>query len=148
LGRRSRRKGKSFELVVRDRILLAFREKCPGLIIRRSSQAERAHEADLIIEGPGCPARLSMLWVECEHAKAPDPRVKWAQACRDSAEYTRKMAVERYPLVCWRKNGERTLWATAALDSLSMILNNRLPYAGGSLLVTLRLDDLLSSMPV
>lgn len=146
LGRRSRNKGKSFELVIRDRVILAFGAQLPNLIVRRSSQAERAHEADLIIEGPGVPTSLSLLWVECEHAKAPDPRAKWAQACRDSAIFTKKMAIVRHPVVCWRKNGERTLWATASLDSLSSILGNTLPSNGETMLVTARLDDLLAAM--
>lgn len=121
MGLRSRVKGKSFEREVRDHIWGAFRH-LDCLTIRRSSQAERAYESDLIIEGPNVPYHLASLWVECEHANRPNPVRKWAQAIRDCEAYVTRMQRPRVPIICWRATGERTVWLTTTLYNLNLLL--------------------------
>lgn len=149
MGLRSRTKGKVFETTVRH----AFERLgavLPELVVRRSSQAERAHEADLIIEGPGVPDWLSGLWVECQHANNTDPAAKYEQAVHDSQIYVRKMARWRTPMVCWRKTATRTIWATAGLADLVALtggdLNGSPEFPGGRMLVTAPLDEVLAAL--
>lgn len=124
--RRSPRKGKKFELVVRDHLRLVAREEpwISGLTVRRSSQAERAWNADLIIEGvDAVPGWLLGLWLECEHANDPDPRAKFAQATRDVARYCTRTGRPRWPVIVWRRTGGRVLNATTSVDTLLQLLS-------------------------
>lgn len=146
MGLRSRVKGKTFEREVRDHIQRAFAH-LDSLTIRRSSQAERAYESDLIIEGPNIPHHLTTLWVECEHANKPNPIKKYAQAIRDCELYVIRMQRPRVPIVCWRGTGERTVRLTTTLFNLNLLL---LGIGSGSeseaapLLVTTPLDEALA----
>lgn len=149
IGRRSRRKGKKFELVVRDHMLLhlvtpAFNG---NLVIRRSSQAERAWDADLIIEGSNLPEWLLGLWVECEHANDPDPWAKLAQAIRDAGAATLRSGRQRTPVVVWRRTGERALWLSTYVPWLNELLGHPTPTDGHwQILVTVRLDEVLTRL--
>jgi len=146
MGLRSRRKGCAFELVVRDRILSAFKA-VPALTVRRSSQAERAYESDLIIEGPHVPKHLGELWVECEHANKPNPSKKFEQGCRDALRYEERMELARVPVVCWRATGDRTIWLSTSLANVNyMFGGTSLPYFGSHLLVTTALDEALAAL--
>ena len=144
LGRRSRRKGKKFELVVRDHMLLHLEDPVfqGTLVIRRSSQAERAWDADLIIESPHAPEWLLGLWVECEHANAPDPWAKLTQAKRDAGAATLRSGRQRTPVVVWRETGSRTLWLSTDLPWMNELLGLD-SAVGRGILVTARLDEVL-----
>jgi hypothetical protein len=145
VGLRSRVKGKSFEREVGHHFQTAFKP-LPALTIRRSSQAERAYESDLIIEGPDVPHYLAALWVECEHSNKPNPNKKFDQAVRDAEIYMKRMQRTRVPIVCWRATGERTVWLTTTLYNMNLLL---LDIGAGSasdaapLLVTTPLDEAL-----
>jgi len=152
LGRRSRNKGQAFELVVRDQFRTAMPTLCDVLTVRRSSQSERAYEADLIIEGPGVPSWLCDLWVECQHANEPDPDSKYAQAIRDSNLAARRTGRARTPVVIWRKSKSRSMWFTTEVRHLLELLGvqpaNRGPSlgVGFDLLVTVPLSKLLTDL--
>jgi hypothetical protein len=156
MGARSRRKGCAAELVVRDRIRAAF-PQLPMMTVRRSSQAERAYESDLIIEGPGVPSWILKLWTECEHANNPDPVIKYAQAVRDAERWEKRMQTFRTPIVCWRKTGSRTIWLSTSMANLNHLLYSQFTERGAGevamaiadkLLVTVDLDLVLHAMSV
>jgi len=107
-----REKGKRFERDIADRI----RRRWPKVIVRRSSQAERADNPDVFAEGDPV---LERLWLELQDAKAPTPQAKLAQAERDAAAWcaTRGRGV-RWPVVVWHRLGERTTWVTLRLAVL------------------------------
>lgn len=145
LGRRSRLKGKKFELTVRDHMLAGLPDK--SLSIHRTSQADRAWHADLMIESSTAPQWLLDLWVECEHAKEPTPAKKFEQASEDAFKASARCGRTRVPVVIWRRSGERRLWAST---SLAWLMNlNGAPLdplgfcPGAEKLVTMALGDLL-----
>lgn len=158
LGRRSRNKGKKFELVVRDHFSMHLDDPrfhvdgISTLVIRRSSQAERAWDADLIIEASNAPEWLLGLWIECEHANAPDPAVKMVQAIRDAAIATKRSGRQRTPVVVWRRTGERTLWISTYASWLNELLDDQLSAGalsetrGHGLLVTAKLEAVLTRL--
>ena len=148
MGLLSRNKGKSFEREIGQRFRTALTPCLPTLTVRRSSQAERAYEADLIIEGPDVPAFITTLWVECQHAKRAhiDPPGKHRQAVRDSAEFAARTRVVRTPVVCWRANGERTVWLTATMGDLASLLALPRPDVGADILATVALDAALGAL--
>jgi hypothetical protein len=158
IGRRSRGKGQAFELTVRDRLTEAFVSQSRtdpdnGLTIRRSSQAERAYESDLIIEGPGVPQWLCDLWVECEHANVPDPWKKLEQAKRDAGLAITRTRRDRMPIVVWRETGKRIIWLSTTLPILCELVGGHRAgdgVHGTDLLVTVELGatlDLMSMVP-
>ena len=121
----------------------------PQYTIRRSSQAERAYEADLIIEGPDCPAWLSALWFECEHANQVDAMKKLEQGERDALEFYERMKRDRYVVACTRETGRRVINATLRLGTLLVVIGDRKPLAetvGWNQVVTLPLEDLLAQL--
>lgn len=158
LGRRSRSKGQKFELVVRDHMLMHLddpRFHVDGVstfVVRRSSQSERAWDADLIVEGVNVPDWLTGLWIECEHANEPDPRPKMVQAIRDAGIATVRSGKQRTPLVVWRRSGERTIWcSTYACWLMELLGDEPSPHMGGlplghGLLVTARFEEVLSKL--
>lgn len=154
LGRRSRNKGKSFELVARDHLLQHLAHPCFNgtLVIRRSSQAERAWDADLIIEATNAPDWLLGLWVECEHANDPDPWAKMAQATRDAAAATLRSGRQRTPVVIWRETGHRRLWFSTNLTWLNEVMGDAqegytaAEMRGHGILVTADLAEVLSRL--
>lgn len=102
MGLKSRIKGKTFE----RKIARALRERWPDALVRRSSQAERAYNADVFVEGG--PPLLSQLWLELHDAKNPIVRKKLEQAERDVRVSGRSQA----PIVIWHKLGERSIQVT------------------------------------
>jgi|ERR1051326_1569022 hypothetical protein len=107
MGLKSRRKGKVFE----RKIARAFREKWPDALVRRASQAERAHNPDVFVEGG--PPLLSSLWMEMHDAATPLVAKKLAQAERDSLERSSFAADSAHvPVVIWHKLGERSIQVT------------------------------------
>lgn len=158
LGRRSRNKGKKFELVVRDHIGMHLDDPrfhvggVSTLVIRRSSQAERAWDADLIIEATNAPQWMLDLWVECEHANDPDPVAKMVQAIRDASAATLRTRRQRTPVVVWRRTGERRLWCSTFLSWFDeLLLGERLAipaveHPGHGMLATVELAALLRKL--
>ena len=149
MGIKSRRKGVAFELVIRDHIGRAFKGTLPGLVVRRSSQAERAYEADVIIEGPDVPQWLRDLWVECQHADATDPATKYAQGLRDAILATKRTGRTRVPVVAWRKTGARSVWLTTSSVTMIELLapgtSVLYPARAEVVLVTALLDEVLAA---
>lgn len=104
MGKKSRTKGRSFEQLVAD----AYRTQWPTAVVRRSLQAHRAFEPDVVVEDH----RLgSQLWTECQHADASTPLQKLAQAERDLEKVNRKYL----PIVVWRSTGSRVVNLTTRL---------------------------------
>lgn len=153
LGRRSRNKGKKFELVVRDNLLMFLDDPvfhangASTLVIRRSSQAERAWDADLIIEAVNAPQWLLGLWVECEHSNTPDPVAKMAQAIRDASAATLRSGRQRTPVVVWRRTGERRLWISTHAYWLAELLGMEPALNAGPLHGLLVTADLCEVLP-
>lgn len=114
----SRAKGQTFERLIKEAIVDGLKDLLPRIIVRRSVQAERAHDSDVIIEGDGVPQWLCDLWIECNHADAPNPVNKLTQAQGDSMWAIKRTGRKRLPLVIWRRTRERTLWVTATLETL------------------------------
>ena len=146
MGLLSRTKGKVFE----RRICAILRERWPDIVVHRSSQADRAYQADIVVESGG-PAVLRKLWLECHDSKAPNPRAKLEQAERDLCAlipewhwlYDSPTAV-----VVWHRTGERTHWVTMRLHGLVLmpgasdaVVTDDLPQ-----LVTLELGEFLDML--
>src|SRR5690348_17139606 len=100
-----REKGKRFE----RQIAAVLRGVWPDAVVRRASQAERADNPDVFVEGG--PALLRRLWLELQDAAQPTPALKLAQANGDRREWEHKRPgePERYPVVIWHKLGARTI---------------------------------------
>lgn len=112
MGKLSREKGKRFE----RHIAGVLRTYWPDAVIRRASQAERADNPDVFIEGG--PPVLSRLWLELHDARNPVPMAKLEQAEQDITEWLRRrpMAlVNRMPIVIWHRTGERISNVTSRL---------------------------------
>ncbi len=149
-GRRSRVKGKEFERAVAEQLcMVLFCSRFEGtLVIRRSSQAERAYEADLIIEAQHAPSWLLDMWVECENAKVPQTASKMEQSIRDAANATLRTGRQRTPVVIWREAGTRTFWFTTHHSWLDELLGNTISadHPGHGLMVTAELHSVLRKL--
>lgn len=144
MGRMQREKGKRFERTIAD----VFRKRWPEAIVRRASQAERADNPDVFVEGG--PAVLAELWLELQDARAPDPRSKLYQAEADvlSWQARRGQPVDRVRsrrvVIVWHKLAERTTWVTMRLCTLLELLEpNHLRLGQPAELVTMDLDAFL-----
>ena len=112
MGRMQREKGKRYE----RHIAAELRTFWPETIVRRASQAERADNPDVFIEGG--PRLLSRLWLELHDARNPSPLSKLEQAERDVDAYQAGRRVgdrERLPVVIWHRIGERQSQVTTRL---------------------------------
>lgn len=114
MSRISRTKGRAFE----QRIARDLREALPLATVRRSQQAERAYEPDVVIEGDA-PGTARWWWLELTDSRAPSPLDKLAQAERDIAE---ACDGHRLPLVVWHKTGAKSVQVTARLGTLCEVL--------------------------
>lgn len=145
LGKMSRDKGIKFELTVRDLIKQALPE-FPDLTVRRSLQAERPWDADLIIEGDSsAPRWLVDLWVECQHADNPRPAAKLAQATRDATLSASRTGRARHPVVAWRQTRAREVHASTDLRTFMTMMGAAPPPAESwsGCLVTVPLKNFL-----
>ena len=114
----SRTKGRAFE----QRIAREIREALPLATVRRSQQAHRAYEPDLVIEG-GVPLLVRRLWLELTDARAPSPTDKLAQAERDILEAPPEAALgDRLPLVVWHVTGAKSVQVTGRFGDLATVL--------------------------
>jgi hypothetical protein len=135
-----RNKGKRFERA----IATVLRSYFPDAIVRRASQADRAHQSDVYIAGG--PPLLSRLWLECQDAATPTPIAKLEQAERDVTNGIMHWDVRRsrIPVVIWHKLGARDIHATMRLWALDTI---RRPHGNNSanpVVVTMNLDGLMA----
>jgi hypothetical protein len=148
MGLMQRNKGKRFERLIAAK----FRERWPDAIVRRASQAERADNPDVFVEGG--PPVLSRLWMELTDARTPNVLGKLAQAEGDvcgwheAREETgwRTSRRPRCPVVIWHRLGERTINVTARYWVVRMLdgdwSNEWLPCH--EQVMTMSLDDFLS----
>jgi hypothetical protein len=141
-------KGRAFEqLIVRT-----LTKALPGTVWHRSSQADRAWDADVVCESGNAIAQR--LWLELCHAKHVDVRDKLEQGERDAAKSDRAMTANadvpsRLPAVVWRKSGAKHVNVTMRLATLIQIAH-RLPghyepvaTRGNGVLVTMELGEFL-----
>ncbi|MEO7736254.1 MAG: hypothetical protein ABIY55_35175 [Kofleriaceae bacterium] len=136
-----REKGKTFERKV-ARIL---RARWRHALVRRASQAERAHNPDVFIEEG--PRVLKRLWLELQDSAHPTPSAKLAQARRDIAADPRRYESgdRRLPVAVTHELGSSKILATMdivdVLDLLGVPFSGPKTEAGE---VTMPLDTLLS----
>lgn len=99
-GKLSRDKGKRYE----RHVAKIFRERFPGLVARRASQADRAYMPDVVLENLSDAARRAFNpWLECNHAKRPNPAKKYAQALLDVGGSSPQFPYT--PVVIYRTHG-------------------------------------------
>lgn len=111
-GAHSRTKGHTFERLVAD----AYRKAWPTAQVRRSLQAHQPFEPDVVVEGLEAAHPAQLLWTECQHADAPTPNGKLAQAERDLAALSLPPGHRRrLPVVVWRKSGSKTVNMTTRM---------------------------------
>lgn len=136
MGRMQREKGKIFERSIATRLRAAF----PGALVRRSSQADRAHASDVVVEPPA-PSVIGRVWWECHDAASPRPLDKLAQAERDTHH------MNALPVVVWHRKGARSTRATLRFGTLlELVGESRLGTLGVELVVELDLADLLEQI--
>jgi hypothetical protein len=127
-----REKGKTFERKV-SRII---RARWPGALVRRASQAERAHNPDVFVEGG--PRILQRLWMELQDSANPTPHAKLEQARRDVAADPRRYETGRVPVAITHKLGATMIHATMNIGDLMEILDpNRSHVEPGEVTMTL-----------
>jgi Holliday junction resolvase len=116
MGAMQRRKGKVYEREV-ARIL---RAEFPTADVRRTSQADRAGNSDVIVTGAPL---LEQLWLELNDARDPNPLVKLQQAEHDIelARPSRGGVAIRLPVVIWHRIRERSHQVTTRLWVLDAI---------------------------
>ena len=136
-----REKGKTFERKV-ARIL---RTRWRHALVRRASQAERAHNPDVFVEDG--PRVLKRLWLELQDSAHPTPSAKLAQARRDIAADPRRYqsGTHRLPVAVTHQLGSTKILATMDIADVIEVLG--LPIGGARVEageVTMPLDTLLS----
>ena len=135
-----REKGKAFE----RKIARILRARWRHALVRRASQAERAHNPDVFVED-GPPA-LARLWLELQDSARPTPSAKLAQARRDVAADPRRYEIgaHRLPVAVTHQLGSTQIFATMNLADVLDVLG--LPTGGAQVEageVTMSLDTLL-----
>ena len=137
MGRMQRTKGKVFE----RKIAAELRTIWPDAVVRRASQAERADNPDVFIEGG--PAILGRLWLELQDAAQPTPLMKLDQAEHDALSWGGMRAGQtRFPIVVWHKLGARTVNVTMRLWVLDHVRGASVAL-GSDDVVTMCLDSFL-----
>lgn len=142
MGLMQRTKGKVYERAIAREL----RMRWPEVIIRRASQAERADNPDVFVEGG--PPVLSRLWLEMQDVRIPKPLAKLEQAEGDIASWVasrmnRPDIPVRLPIVVWHRISERKHNATTRLWVLGELLGwSTHPFASFGA-VTMGLDELL-----
>ena len=136
-----RTKGRAFE----QRIVRLLKASCHVDSAHRSSQADRAHEADIVVLGHPV---LERLWMELQDARHPEPRKKLEQAERDIAR--QPSTRDRLCVVVWHRLGERHSNVTMRLGTLLKVMSLGGEGGYGSLvgLVTIDLREFIALMEV
>jgi len=134
-----REKGKAFEC----KVAAIIRERWPEALVRRASQAERAYNPDVFIEGG--PRILQRLWMELQDSAQPTPRAKLEQARRDVDEDPRPYprGEHRLPVAITHQLGSRSIVATMRLDDLMDIAVPNRIHVEERALCTMLLDEFL-----
>lgn len=146
MGKHSRTKGRSFEQLIATQ----YRMRWAAATVRRSLQAHRPYEPDVVIEGDDVPAWVRALWTECQHADAPQPLVKLAQAERDILKAEAAGRGEPVPghlwlpIVVWRKSGAGVVNVTARLGVVLDLIGGET--TRHSLVITLPFAEFLRSI--
>ena len=139
MGKASREKGKRGEREWANAIRGAF----PEATVSRSTQADQAHEPDVMVRGAG--AVVDRIWWECRYAESMSPAdrlAKLEQAELDSA--AREGAI---PIAITRKTGARSTVATLRLGSFEALHGDvRVPFALQAIVVELDADVLLEAL--
>jgi hypothetical protein len=114
-----REKGKTFE----RKIARIIRDRWPEALVRRASQAERAHNPDVFVEGG--PSILQRLWMELQDSAHPTPIAKLDQAVRDVEADPRSYngGCHRLPVAITHKLGSPAILATMNVGDLMDILD-------------------------
>ena len=138
MGLMQRQKGKRFERAIATLLRAHF----PDAVVRRASQADRAHQSDVYVQSKAL--LLERLWLECQDARDPNPWAKLMQAERDCAGVMapRERYLGRLPVVVWHKLGARSIHVSLRLHTLDEIrgVDPRGPCSG---LVTMQFGELL-----
>ena len=116
MGAMQRRKGKVYEREVARILRGAF----PAADVRRTSQADRAGNSDVIVTGSPL---FEQLWLELNDARDPNPLAKLQQAEHDIelARPSRGGVALRLPIVIWHRIRERSHQVTTRLWVLDAI---------------------------
>jgi len=136
-----REKGKTFE----RKIARILRSRWHHALVRRASQAERAHNPDVFVEDG--PRVLKRLWLELQDSALPTPSAKLEQARRDIAADPRRYerGNHRLPAAVTHQLGSTRILATMeigdVIDVLGLSVGEAQIVAGE---VTMSLDTLLS----
>lgn len=126
------------------KIARLIRERWPGALVRRASQAERAHNPDVFIEGG--PRILQRLWLELQDSANATPLAKLAQARRDADADLRiyPNGEHRLPVAVTHQLGSRSVMVTIGLDDLMDIADpDRIHVEENSIVVTMELDHFI-----
>jgi hypothetical protein len=139
------RRGKKFERKIAKQLRTYF----PEATVRRSLQADRAYDSDLVVEGAQLPRVLCHIWWELNDEREPNPRRKLDQAHRDAALAEKRRACFLFPLVIWHKYRSPDIHVTLQLDTLARLLRTQLDYlpqasGAGTYPVQLELNHFLS----
>jgi hypothetical protein len=126
-----------------QKIAAMIRARWPGALVRRASQAERAHNPDVFVEGG--PRILQRLWMELQDSAHPTPSKKLEQARRDVERDPRSYAhgEHRLPVAITHKLGSPTIEATIRLCDLLDIVEPALIHCDEQDVVTIELDAFL-----
>lgn len=143
-GRQRRRKGGDFE----RKVARLIRKKYPTATTRRSEQAARAYEPDVVIEGDA-PFAARRLWLELEDSRKPSPRTKMQQARRDISQAYKFTAPDRAPAVVWHPYRKRTIYVTIALSDAASFGGMAGKYSSDVYDpdITMSLEDFLRMLP-
>jgi len=130
----------------------AYREKWAKAQVRRSLQAHRPYEPDVVIEGDDVPGLARALWTEafCSNgANEATVAEKLLQAERDAAKAQKVKPTQFYrlPVVVWRRSGTRAPNVTIRLGSLLFIIGEECTPERAHLSLTLSLKEFLWAMP-
>ena len=135
-----REKGKTFE----RRVARIIRARWRYALVRRASQAERAHNPDVFVEDG--PHVLKRLWLELQDSAHPTPSAKLAQARRDIAADPRRYerGNHRLPAAVTHQLGSTRILATMDIGDVLEVLGLSVGEALVPGEVTMSLDTLLS----
>lgn len=143
-----RRKGRAFE----QRIVRTIKARFEGVEAHRSSQADRAWDADIVVKGHPVLERLWMELTDGDKAEGDGPRRKLEQAEADSAAQRRNAnqwdEPTRLPVCVWHRLRSWETHVTMRLGTLLTVAHVTPLYAPDgrshdNVLVTMSLDDFL-----
>lgn len=132
MGRMQKNKGKVFE----RKIATALRRRFPAMTVRRSLQAHKPYEPDVVVEGVP-------IWWECSDTREPNPPKKMKQAERDVEKARAKGFDYLIPVVVWHSLAKRRVWVSIRLHSLMRVIGEDSLGLDNNPLLTLELGEFL-----